>query len=79
MFAGARPPARMDTVRIDEGEYCGKPIMSKYYTFPVNLTHILLRGCNSMAIYGMKGMLPVPISSFPFPHHSLIRAPALTT
>jgi hypothetical protein len=31
MFAGARPPARMDTVRIDEGEYCGKPIMSKYY------------------------------------------------
>ena len=37
------------------------------YTFPVNLTHILLRGCNSMAIYGMKGMLPVPISSFPFP------------
>jgi hypothetical protein len=40
------------------------------YTFPVNLTHILLRGCNSTAIYGMKGMLPVPISSFPFPHHS---------
>ena len=34
------------------------------YTFPVNLTHILLRGCNSTAIYGMKGMLPVPISSF---------------
>ena len=49
------------------------------YTFAVNLTHILLRGCNSTAIYGMKGMLPVPISSFPFPHHSLIRAPALTT
>jgi hypothetical protein len=49
------------------------------YTFPVNLTHILLRGCNSRAIYGMKGMLPVPISSFPFPHHSLIRAPALST
>ena len=47
------------------------------YTFPVNLTHILLRGCNSMAIYGMKGMLPVPISSFP--HYSLIRVPALTT
>jgi hypothetical protein len=38
------------------------------YTFPVNLTHILQRGCFSAAIYGMKGMLPVPISpSFPFP------------
>jgi hypothetical protein len=37
------------------------------HTLPVNLTHILLRGCNSKAIYGMKGMLPVPISSFPFP------------
>ena len=49
------------------------------YAFPVNLTHILLRGCNSTAIYGMKGMLPVPISSFPFPYHSLIRAPALAT
>ena len=49
------------------------------HTFPVNLTHILLRGCNSTAIYGMKGMLPVPISSFPFPHYSLIRAPALAT
>ena len=47
------------------------------YTFPVNLTHILLRGCNSTAIYGMKGLLPVPISSFP--PYSLIRAPALTT
>jgi hypothetical protein len=30
LFAAARPPARMDTVRIDEGGYCGKPIMSKY-------------------------------------------------
>jgi hypothetical protein len=49
------------------------------HTSLVNLTHILLRGCNSTAIYGMKGMLPVPIFSFPFPHHSLIRAPALRT
>jgi hypothetical protein len=49
------------------------------YTFPVNLTRILLRGCNSTAIYGMKGMLPVPISSFSFPHFTPIRAPALAT
>ena len=30
MFAAALPLARRDPVRIDEEEYCGKPIMSEH-------------------------------------------------